>query len=105
MVPLRPGLMLLRSPRYLQYLPAAMQSWEAIYPPPMSQPEPDYSDFAPQTYLRIRLRAASPEKVYFYTFLNHKRPVWYENLFIGKTDYFRGVVFAPPEGSLADGAG
>jgi len=44
-VPLRPGLMLLRSPRYLQYLPAAMQSWEAIYPPPMSQPEPDYSDF------------------------------------------------------------
>lgn len=44
-VPLRPGLMLLRSPKYLQYLPAAMQSWQAIYPPPMSQPEPDYRDF------------------------------------------------------------
>jgi N-dimethylarginine dimethylaminohydrolase len=44
-VPLRPGLMLLRSPRYLSYLPSAMQSWEAIYPPPMSGPEPDYSDF------------------------------------------------------------
>jgi glycine amidinotransferase len=44
-VPLRPGLMLLRSPAYLRYLPTAMQSWEAIYPPPMAQPEPDYSDF------------------------------------------------------------
>jgi glycine amidinotransferase len=44
-VPLRPGLMLLRSPRYLPYLPKAMQSWEVIYPPPMSEPEPDYSDF------------------------------------------------------------
>ncbi len=44
-VPLRPGLMLLRSPQYLPYLPAAMQSWTAIYPPPMSQLEPDYSEF------------------------------------------------------------
>ncbi|MFG1648454.1 glycine amidinotransferase [Micromonospora sp. NPDC049275] len=44
-VPLRPGLMLLRSARYLPYLPKAMQSWEAIYPPPMSEPEPDYTDF------------------------------------------------------------
>lgn len=44
-VPLRPGLMLLRSPRYLPYLPTAMQSWQAIYPPPTSEPEPDYSDF------------------------------------------------------------
>lgn len=44
-VPLRPGLMLLRSPKFLPYLPAAMQSWEAIYPPEMTQPEPDYSDF------------------------------------------------------------
>ena len=44
-VPLRPGLMLLRSPQYLHYLPKAMQSWEAIYPPPMCDPEPDYSDF------------------------------------------------------------
>jgi len=45
MVPLRPGLMLLRSPAYRHYLPAAMQSWDIIYPPPMTQPEPDYCDF------------------------------------------------------------
>jgi glycine amidinotransferase len=44
-VPLRPGLMLLRSPKFLPYLPASMQSWEAIYPPSMSQPEPDYNQF------------------------------------------------------------
>lgn len=44
-VPLRPGVMLLRSPQFLPYLPASMQSWEAIYPPAMSQPEPDYSPF------------------------------------------------------------
>jgi len=44
-VPLRPGLMLLRSPQYLPYLPQAMQSWEAIYPPPTAEPEPDYGDF------------------------------------------------------------
>jgi len=43
-VPLRPGLMLLRSPRYLPYLPKAMQSWEIIYPPAMSQPVPEHSD-------------------------------------------------------------
>jgi glycine amidinotransferase len=43
-VPLRPGLMLLRSPAYLPFLPAAMQSWQVIYPPSMSTPEPDYSD-------------------------------------------------------------
>lgn len=44
-VPLRPGLMLLRSPAYRHYLPASMQSWDVIYPPPMTQPEPDYSTF------------------------------------------------------------
>lgn len=44
-VPLRPGLMLLRSADYLPYLPEPMQSWTAIYPPSMSRPEPDYGDF------------------------------------------------------------
>ncbi len=44
-VPLRPGLMLLRSPKFLPYLPAAMRSWEAIYPPDAAGAEPDYSDF------------------------------------------------------------
>ncbi|MDR3031531.1 MAG: inosamine-phosphate amidinotransferase 1 [Kitasatospora sp.] len=44
-VPLRPGLMLLREPKYLELLPKAMRGWEAIYPPPSSVPEPDYDGF------------------------------------------------------------
>ncbi|MFG2614022.1 inosamine-phosphate amidinotransferase 1 [Streptomyces anulatus] len=44
-VPLCPGLMLLRSPHYLQYLPEAMRGWEAIYPPPSTVPEQDYTEF------------------------------------------------------------
>ncbi|MFD5920685.1 inosamine-phosphate amidinotransferase 1 [Kitasatospora sp. NPDC058201] len=44
-VPLRPGLMLLRDPTYLALLPEAMRGWEAIYPPPSSVPEPDYDGF------------------------------------------------------------
>lgn len=45
-VPLRPGLMLLRSPEYLWQLPQTMQSWEVIYPPETDETAfPDYSDF------------------------------------------------------------
>jgi glycine amidinotransferase len=45
-VPLRPGLMLLRSPRYLGYLPEAMRSWQVIYPPDGDEARfPDYSSF------------------------------------------------------------
>ncbi|MFJ6140731.1 inosamine-phosphate amidinotransferase 1 [Kitasatospora sp. NPDC092286] len=44
-VPLRPGLMLLRSPEYLGLLPEAMRGWEAIYPPASTVPEPDYDAF------------------------------------------------------------
>ncbi|UFQ99803.1 inosamine-phosphate amidinotransferase 1 [Streptomyces sp. Go40/10] len=44
-VPLRPGLMLLREPKYLELLPEAMRGWEVIYPPPSSVPEPDYDEF------------------------------------------------------------
>jgi glycine amidinotransferase len=45
-VPLRPGLLLLRSPKYLPYLPEAMRSWEVIYPPPTDESaNPDYSGF------------------------------------------------------------
>lgn len=67
-VPLRPGVMLLRSPRYLDYLPAPMQSWEAIYPPPMVQPEPDYSDFGfvvptASRYIDINVLSVNAETV------------------------------------------
>lgn len=45
-VPLRPGLMLLRSPQHLAYLPDAMQKWDVIYPPvPDEDAFPDYSGF------------------------------------------------------------
>ncbi|MGK4906497.1 inosamine-phosphate amidinotransferase 1 [Streptomyces albus] len=44
-VPLRPGLMLLRSPEYLTYLPKAMHSWEVVYAPETDDGAfPDYSD-------------------------------------------------------------
>ncbi|WP_405735085.1 inosamine-phosphate amidinotransferase 1 [Streptomyces sp. NBC_01537] len=45
LVPLRPGLMLLRSPKYLRYLPEAMQSWDVIYAPEADDENfPDYTD-------------------------------------------------------------
>ncbi|MFF4020658.1 inosamine-phosphate amidinotransferase 1 [Streptomyces sp. NPDC001843] len=44
LVPLRPGLMLLRSPEYLKYLPEAMQSWDVIYAPETDDRNfPDYT--------------------------------------------------------------
>jgi glycine amidinotransferase len=45
LVPLRPGLMLLRSPHYLPYLPEAMRSWDVIYAPETDDRNfPDYTD-------------------------------------------------------------
>lgn len=45
LVPLRPGLMLLRSPAYLKYLPEDMQTWDVIYAPDTDDRSfPDYSD-------------------------------------------------------------
>jgi len=45
-VPLRPGLMLLRSPKYLGALPAGMRNWDVIYPPATDDTAfPDYSYF------------------------------------------------------------
>ncbi|MDH6111419.1 glycine amidinotransferase [Kitasatospora sp. MAP12-15] len=67
-VPLRPGLMLLRSPEYLRYLPKAMQAWEAIYPPRTAVPEPDYSDFGyvvptASRYIDINVLSIGPDTV------------------------------------------
>jgi glycine amidinotransferase len=45
-MPLRPGTLLLRAPRYLDYLPAALRSWDIIYPPEISEHRfPDYSTY------------------------------------------------------------
>jgi glycine amidinotransferase len=45
LVPLRPGLMLLRSPKYLEYLPKVMQSWDVIYAPDTGDANfPEYTD-------------------------------------------------------------
>ncbi|MGW2984132.1 inosamine-phosphate amidinotransferase 1 [Streptomyces goshikiensis] len=62
-VPLRPGLMLLRDPTYLTSLPEAMRSWDVIVPPPMDADAfPDYSDFGfvvPLTSLYIDMNVLS----------------------------------------------
>jgi glycine amidinotransferase len=45
-VPLRPGLLLLRSPEYLPQLPAPLQRWDVIYPPEVPDSRfPNYDDF------------------------------------------------------------
>jgi glycine amidinotransferase len=45
-VPLRPGLLLLRSPQYRAQLPDSLQRWDVVYPPEASDSAfPDYSDF------------------------------------------------------------
>ena len=36
-LPLRPGLLLLRSPEYLKYLPYGLREWDVIYAPPVSE--------------------------------------------------------------------
>ncbi len=41
---------------------------------------PEHRDFAPQTYVRLRLLDCDPGDVYFYTFLNHMREPWYRNI-------------------------
>jgi len=44
-MPLRPGLILLRSPEYLQYLPESLQKWEIILAPEVSEARfPSYAD-------------------------------------------------------------
>ena len=45
-LPLRPGLMLLRSLRFKEFLPRFLQSWDVIYPPEISEDRfPDYTAF------------------------------------------------------------
>ncbi|WP_251941149.1 inosamine-phosphate amidinotransferase 1 [Nocardia sp. CDC159] len=45
-IPLRPGLLLLRAPAYREQLPAALQRWDVIYPPEQDESQfPDYSSF------------------------------------------------------------
>ncbi len=53
--------------------------------------KPDYRDFAPQTYMRIRLNQSEPAKVYFYGFLNHMRAPWYQNIAMGKKGWEKRV--------------
>jgi len=45
-VPLRPGLLLLRTPDILPHLPPQMQDWDILYAPEVSEDNfPDYSEF------------------------------------------------------------
>lgn len=44
-LPLRPGLLLLRSPEFLKFLPKALQQWDIIYPPePKKNNFPNYEE-------------------------------------------------------------
>ena len=44
-LPLRPGLLLLRSPEFLKFLPPALQKWDIIYPPePKENNFPSYAE-------------------------------------------------------------
>ncbi len=53
--------------------------------------KPDYRDFVPQTYIRLRLLKSDLPKTYFYGFADHMRPPWYGNLGIGKGVINQGV--------------
>lgn len=45
LLPLKPGLMLLRSPEYLDFLPKKMRKWDIIYPPEAKELRfPDYGN-------------------------------------------------------------
>jgi len=45
LIPLRPGLMLLRSAKYLDFLPEPMRRWDVIYAPEVSEARfPDYGE-------------------------------------------------------------
>jgi hypothetical protein len=46
--------------------------------------KPDYRDFVPQTYVRLRLMESDLPKGYFYAFVDHMRPDWYTNIALGK---------------------
>ncbi|MGW1107378.1 inosamine-phosphate amidinotransferase 1 [Streptomyces sp. NPDC002540] len=61
LVPLRPGLMLLRSPEYLKYLPEAMQSWDVIYAPETDDRNfPDYADLGFVVPIGSRRSSSTP---------------------------------------------
>ncbi len=47
--------------------------------------KPDYRDFVPQTYVRLRLIESDLPKGYFYGFVDHRRPDWYTNIAMGKS--------------------
>jgi glycine amidinotransferase len=45
-VPLRPGLLMVRSPEYLDKLPVQLKKWDMVFPPAVDDSRfPDYSDF------------------------------------------------------------
>jgi glycine amidinotransferase len=66
-IPLRPGLLLLRSPRYRDSLPEALRSWDVIYPPETDDSRfPDYSSFGfnlASRYIDINILSIDEETV------------------------------------------
>ncbi len=64
--------------------------------------KPDERDFAPQTYARIRVKRAVPERVYFYSFNDHMRAPWYRNVNFNRRGWADSVA-APPADYLGAG--
>ncbi|WP_024799701.1 inosamine-phosphate amidinotransferase [Nocardia sp. BMG51109] len=66
-VPLRPGLLMLRSPDYLNTLPEPLQRWDIMYPPEQDESVfPDYSDFGfnlTSRYIDINVLSVDEETV------------------------------------------
>ncbi|MBA2655465.1 MAG: glycine amidinotransferase [Tatlockia sp.] len=66
-LPLRPGLLLLRSPAFLKFLPEALQKWDVIYPPePKKNNFPNYEDdnlILTSKYIDLNVLSVDEDKV------------------------------------------
>jgi glycine amidinotransferase len=66
-LPLRPGKLLLREPKYLDMLPAPLKKWDIIYPPePMDRMFPAYTDdelLLTSKYIDLNVLSIDPERV------------------------------------------
>lgn len=53
--------------------------------------KPEYRDFAPQTYMRIRLHGIDVPGCYFYTFIDQMREPWYRNIAFDKGGFAASI--------------
>lgn len=69
--------------------------------------DPDYTadhrDWGPQTYLRIRLAQAQPERVYFQAMFNHMRAPFYNRATFDRTGATLRAVRSGPQNAISPG--